>query len=31
MKLFWVKVHPWDKKAITSAIEAGADAIMVEE
>ncbi len=31
MKLFWVKAIPWNKKIVTSALEAGADAIMVEE
>ncbi len=31
MKEFWVKVIPWDKKAVTSAIEAGADVVWVED
>lgn len=31
MKLFWVKVIPWNKKAVTAALEAGADAVMVED
>ena len=30
MKLFWVKAVPWNKKIVTSAIEAGADAVVVE-
>ncbi len=30
MKLFWVKAVPWNKKIVTSAIEAGADAVIVE-
>ncbi len=31
MKLFWVKIDPWNKKAVTAALEAGADAIAVPE
>jgi 3-dehydroquinate synthase II len=31
MKLFWVKAIPWNKKAVTAALEAGADAVMVED
>ena len=31
MKLFWVKVVPWNKRAVTAALEAGADAIAVNE
>jgi 3-dehydroquinate synthase II len=30
MKTFWVKVIPWDKKLITTALESGADAVWVE-
>ncbi len=30
MKLFWVKAVPWKKGLVTSALEAGADAVMVE-
>ncbi len=29
MKKVWVKVVPWDKKLVTTALESGADAIMV--
>jgi 3-dehydroquinate synthase II len=29
MKQVWVKVDPWDKKLITTALEAGADAVWV--
>jgi len=29
MKKIWVKVEPWDKKLVTTAIEGGADGIMV--
>jgi len=31
MKEFWLKVIPWNKKLVTSAIESGVDAIWVEE
>ncbi|MDL1956666.1 MAG: 3-dehydroquinate synthase II [Candidatus Desulfofervidus auxilii] len=31
MKKVWVKVIPWQKKLVTTAIEGGADAIVVEE
>ena len=31
MKLFWVRVIPWNKKAVTAALEAGADALVVED
>ncbi|MGB9668704.1 MAG: 3-dehydroquinate synthase II, partial [Thermosulfidibacteraceae bacterium] len=31
MKEFWIKVVPWNKKLVTSGIEAGADVILVEE
>ncbi|NPA15644.1 MAG: 3-dehydroquinate synthase II [Deferribacteres bacterium] len=31
MKEFWVRVVPWDKGLVTSAIEAGADVIWVED
>jgi 3-dehydroquinate synthase II len=30
MKLFWVDVRPWNKDIATSALESGADALMVE-
>ncbi len=29
MKTIWVKVDPWDKKLVTTALEGGADAVMV--
>jgi 3-dehydroquinate synthase II len=29
MKKIWVKVDPWDKKIVTTALEGGADGIMV--
>jgi 3-dehydroquinate synthase II len=29
MRTIWVKVDPWDKKLVTTALEGGADAIMV--
>ncbi len=29
MRKIWVKVDPWDKKIVTTALEGGADAIMV--
>jgi 3-dehydroquinate synthase II len=29
MRKIWVKVEPWDKELVTTALEAGADAIMV--
>ncbi|MCP4672794.1 MAG: 3-dehydroquinate synthase II, partial [Desulfobacula sp.] len=29
MKKIWVKVDPWDKDMVTTALEGGADAIMV--
>lgn len=29
MRKIWVKVDPWDKKLVTTALEGGADAIMV--
>jgi 3-dehydroquinate synthase II len=31
MKKVWVKVVPWNKKLVTTALESGADAIMVPE
>jgi 3-dehydroquinate synthase II len=31
MKQIWVKVDPWDKKLVTTALESGADAIWVPE
>ncbi|CAD7783360.1 MAG: 3-dehydroquinate synthase [Candidatus Methanoperedenaceae archaeon GB50] len=31
MKQVWVKVIPWQKKLVTTAIEGGADAILVEK
>jgi len=31
MKEVWVKAVPWDKKLITTALESGADAVMVPE
>lgn len=31
MKTVWVKVDPWDKKLVTTALEGGADAIMAAE
>lgn len=29
MRLIWVKVDPWDKEMVTTALEGGADAILV--
>ncbi len=29
MRKIWVKVDPWDKKLVTTALEGGADGIMV--
>jgi 3-dehydroquinate synthase II len=29
MRKIWVKIDPWDKKIVTTALEGGADAIMV--
>ena len=29
MRKLWVKVDPWDKKMVTTALEGGADGIMV--
>lgn len=31
MKKVWVKVMPWNKKLVTTALESGADAVMVPE
>ena len=31
MRQIWVKVDPWDKNLVTTALEGGADAIMVPE
>ncbi|MFC1896351.1 3-dehydroquinate synthase II [Thermodesulfobacteriota bacterium] len=31
MHAIWVKVDPWDKKLVTTALEGGADAVMVPE
>jgi len=31
MKEVWVKAVPWDKKLVTTALESGADAVMVPE
>ena len=31
MKKIWVKIDPWDKKLVTAALEAGADAVWVAE
>ena len=31
MKKLWVKVIPWKKEIITTALESGADAVWVEE
>ena len=31
MKKLWVKVDPWDKKLVTTALESGADALWVSE
>jgi 3-dehydroquinate synthase II len=31
MKKLWVKVDPWDKKLVTTALESGADAVWVPE
>lgn len=31
MKEVWVKADPWDKKLVTTALESGADAVMVSE
>jgi len=31
MKTVWVKVVPWDKQLITTALESGADGVLVEE
>ena len=31
MKQVWVKVIPWQKKLVTTALEGGADAIVVEK
>lgn len=30
-RVIWVKVDPWDKKLVTTALEGGADAVMVPE
>lgn len=30
MKKLWVKIDPWDKKLVTTALESGADAVWVE-
>ena len=30
MKQFWVDVRPWNKEVATTAIESGADALVVE-
>ena len=29
MKQIWVKVDPWDKELVTTALESGADAVWV--
>ena len=31
MKKLWVKVDPWDKKLVTTALESGADALWVPQ
>ncbi|HPD52281.1 MAG TPA: 3-dehydroquinate synthase II, partial [Methanoculleus sp.] len=31
MKLFWVDVRPWRKNLATTAIESGADALLVDD
>ena len=31
MKQIWVKIDPWDKKLVTTALESGADAVWVPE
>ena len=31
MKKLWVKIDPWDKKLVTTALESGADALWVPE
>ena len=31
MKQIWVKVDPWEKKLVTTALESGADALWVPE
>ena len=31
MKQLWVKVDPWDKKLVTTALESGADAVWVPQ
>ncbi|MBU4126436.1 MAG: 3-dehydroquinate synthase II, partial [Proteobacteria bacterium] len=31
MRKIWVRVDPWDKKMVTTALEGGADGIMVPE
>ncbi|MBU2488318.1 MAG: 3-dehydroquinate synthase II [Proteobacteria bacterium] len=31
MKTIWVRVDPWDKKLVTTALEGGADAVMAPE
>ena len=31
MRKIWVKVDPWDKKMVTTALEGGADGIMVPQ
>ena len=31
MKQLWVKVDPWDKKLVTTALESGADALWVPQ
>ncbi|HOO57159.1 MAG TPA: 3-dehydroquinate synthase II [bacterium] len=31
MKLFWMDVRPWDKKKLTTALESGADAVVLEK
>ncbi|MBF0527617.1 MAG: 3-dehydroquinate synthase II, partial [Deltaproteobacteria bacterium] len=31
MKQIWVKVDPWNKELVTTALESGADAVVVPE
>jgi len=31
MRKIWVRVDPWDKKMVTTALEGGADGIMVPQ
>ena len=31
MKQLWVRVDPWDKKLVTTALESGADAVWVPQ